>query len=327
MLHARNPAAPRRYTRAVIPPRITCPRCAYDLSGSVAAWVDSCPVRGTCPECGLTYRWAHVFNPDLLRLPRFVEHAKGFRQFARWALLTWLWALLPWVFWSRVELHHRTRPWVMAAWLLFIALACRVPKAALEYFYGAATGWVSLNDWSLLNPLTVPVISIRGSFARLPKIDPMWDAWPSSACWLLTFVALFPVLLLLMPISMSRATIRPAHVLRATIFSAAWPLLYLLQELAFDIVFFVHLELTPPAQLVNAWRFYPTLEPIREWTFQIIVVGGVAWGMLWWLLALVKGWKLRHGALAWALLMFITGCICTALYGFEVTLFGHVYRF
>jgi hypothetical protein len=39
-----------------------CPRCGYDLSGTIAAWECSCPVDGVCGECGLGFRWAGLFR-------------------------------------------------------------------------------------------------------------------------------------------------------------------------------------------------------------------------------------------------------------------------
>src|SRR5688572_19491648 len=48
-----------------------CPRCGYDLGGSAATWIASCPMAGECSECGLALEWADVLNPARRRLDGF----------------------------------------------------------------------------------------------------------------------------------------------------------------------------------------------------------------------------------------------------------------
>ncbi len=56
--------------------RSLCPRCDYDLAGAVSSWSDSCPVRGTCSECGLEFAWSDIIN-ERLTGPRWsYEHGK-----------------------------------------------------------------------------------------------------------------------------------------------------------------------------------------------------------------------------------------------------------
>ena len=44
----------------------SCPCCGYDQSGAIAAWNHaasrSCPLRGTCSECGAELWWGDVFR-------------------------------------------------------------------------------------------------------------------------------------------------------------------------------------------------------------------------------------------------------------------------
>jgi hypothetical protein len=42
--------------------RAGCPRCGYDLGGEVARWVEQCPLRGRCTECGLEVEWGPVLT-------------------------------------------------------------------------------------------------------------------------------------------------------------------------------------------------------------------------------------------------------------------------
>ena len=104
-----------------------CPRCYYDLSGPVATWSDRCPTTGVCSECGLAIEWADLLSPPRQRLRWLYEHA------GRWWNLRAVWmttarALLPWLFWRRIELHHQIMPRRLAAWplVLFASLFCAV---------------------------------------------------------------------------------------------------------------------------------------------------------------------------------------------------------
>ncbi|MCH8509668.1 MAG: hypothetical protein LAT64_12975, partial [Phycisphaerales bacterium] len=101
----------------------TCPRCGYDQSGEVAAWTDRCPVAGTCPECGTEFRWADLFDPARQDFPWLVEHTRSVRRRARRTVPTLVCLALPWVFWSRVNVHARTDARAVAGWLLMLFIA------------------------------------------------------------------------------------------------------------------------------------------------------------------------------------------------------------
>lgn len=106
------------------PPTPNCPRCAYELSGAVATWTDSCPLAGTCPECGLAFAWPDILDPARANLPGFIEHARdGVWTLFKSAWRTWAWAMLPWVFWRKVRLEHRIVP---RRWVVWMALTLGV---------------------------------------------------------------------------------------------------------------------------------------------------------------------------------------------------------
>ena len=65
------------------PRGILCPKCSYDLRGTMGDWSRACPLRGVCPECGLQFEWAEMIGEksgpvgraadaisDLLGVPR-----------------------------------------------------------------------------------------------------------------------------------------------------------------------------------------------------------------------------------------------------------------
>ena len=82
----------------------TCPRCGYDLRGVVAAWRESCPLSGTCAECGLTFDWEYILRPNRLTphwCVEFVPRRRGVPWAAAKTLLRSFW---PWGFWKRMNM-------------------------------------------------------------------------------------------------------------------------------------------------------------------------------------------------------------------------------
>src|SRR6185369_13902164 len=123
-------------------PKHVCPRCGYDVSGPVPTWSESCPLGGTCSECGLTFAWVDIFRPDRIAPAWSFEHARE-RLPARWFETVGR-ALAPSVFWSRVRLGARLRHGrLMEIALPLLLLGCVVSMAC-------GTRWGYLL-WSLYN--------------------------------------------------------------------------------------------------------------------------------------------------------------------------------
>ena len=105
-----------------------CPRCGYDLRGIVAAWRESCPLSGTCAECGLEFGWEYILRPDRLT-PRwcieFVPRRRGIPMAAAKTLLRSFW---PWGFWKRMHMAFPVR-WRRLA--IYILLLLIVPPTTL----------------------------------------------------------------------------------------------------------------------------------------------------------------------------------------------------
>ena len=51
-----------------------CPVCGYDQSGFISSWRDTCPLAGSCSECGAHIEWREVFRPDLYAQRSYAEH-------------------------------------------------------------------------------------------------------------------------------------------------------------------------------------------------------------------------------------------------------------
>lgn len=81
-----------------------CPRCGYDLSGSIAAWPeDRCPMQSRCSECGLDVAWAELLGRDAGAKVLF-ELARSHRLQA-WRRTSLL-CLRPNQLWSAVKMHQ-----------------------------------------------------------------------------------------------------------------------------------------------------------------------------------------------------------------------------
>jgi hypothetical protein len=100
-----------------------CPRCGYDLRGTVATWGDTCPVNGTCPECGLCFQWAELFS-IAYAMPRWcVEAPRSPLEVPGQAAATLVRSWLPWRFWSALRMSQPSRWGRLIAYLgLFVAV-------------------------------------------------------------------------------------------------------------------------------------------------------------------------------------------------------------
>lgn len=107
----------------------TCPRCGYDLRGTMTTWTRACPLEGTCTECGLAFEWADVFDRTRKEPAWCVEHARrGIWPVTRAIVATFLRSWLPWRFWHRLQLHHHIR---ISRLALYFTVTFMLPMALL----------------------------------------------------------------------------------------------------------------------------------------------------------------------------------------------------
>ncbi len=194
-----------------------CPRCGYDLSGLAASWRESCPMTGTCSECGHSYHWGDLFFP-LRHAPAWsFEHSP---KPAAALAASWWRALRPRSFWSRLQMHHTIvapRLWIaLAIVLLLLHLATGVGMVWLEHTAGviaAQTGsdWLRVRDpWSVfINPYARVVAN------QFPGVYAAW-------VYVAVLTALFcPGAFVMLRQTFTRLGLRRDHVLRAAGYSLA----------------------------------------------------------------------------------------------------------
>lgn len=107
---------------AVQPDEITCPRCGYDLRGTVSTWTDQCPIQGTCTECGLVFQWTHVLMISKYEPRWCVEFTPSFWRVPRASVGTILRSMLPWMFWRKMHMSSRVRWGRLAVFLFLLVL-------------------------------------------------------------------------------------------------------------------------------------------------------------------------------------------------------------
>ncbi len=101
----------------------TCPRCGYDLRGTVATWTDSCPLNGVCTECGLEFEWVEFFRPELHGEHWNIERVPTPTQLPLALIRTWLRSFAPWSFWSRLTMNHPIRSDRLAQYVIILAFS------------------------------------------------------------------------------------------------------------------------------------------------------------------------------------------------------------
>jgi len=103
-----------------------CPRCGYDVRGSMTTWTESCPVQGTCTECGLEFEWGRVLQPGRFAPLWCVEFEPRRSRIPRASLRTLMRSFRPWRFWSQVQMSHDVRPGRILAYLGCLVLSLLV---------------------------------------------------------------------------------------------------------------------------------------------------------------------------------------------------------
>ena len=99
-----------------------CPRCGYDLRGTVSAWTAQCPLAGTCTECGLALDWPAVIMPEKFEPTWCVEFVRGWKGVPRGCVHTLLRSCRPVKFWKAHDMSHRLRKRRLLAYAVFLLL-------------------------------------------------------------------------------------------------------------------------------------------------------------------------------------------------------------
>lgn len=328
---------------------IICPRCGYDLRGAVQSWESACPLAGRCAECGLDFDWREVMREATH--PKLFEH-----QWRKQPIRSLVWTLLtiarPWRFWREVRLAHRLRLRAILAVLLIAALlpaialfvegvfwihrageiaAAMQPRgptwwAAVKWipneFQGnwayTVQGGLTLRNWQPLS-----FVMVAPEFGE--RLAEVLRRQPTA----LLPPLLMPLAYVLVPESLGRATVRPRHLARVTLYSLAFLLLLALLycALLFGARVFLHFFDTSGrsygvgGSLLLRYAFWGEFRTWRSQTIymarlldpeHVHILAAQLPLLPWWGFACSHYMKLRH---AWgvALLLWVVVYLATVL--------------
>ncbi len=112
--------------------RSRCPRCGYDLRGAIAAWSDSCPLDGTCAECGLAFEWAEVLHREKFSPLWCVEFVRERRKFGRACVRTFARSFWPFGFWRALKMFMPIRWRRIFAYFVLLAFPFLIGYVAIQ---------------------------------------------------------------------------------------------------------------------------------------------------------------------------------------------------
>ena len=180
-----------------------CPLCGYDLFGLESP---------RCPECGYPFTWAELMDPKRREHPYLFEHhpEANFRSYWK----TVLGAMRPRRFWSSLNPVQPSRPkrlilyWCLGAALYLLAI--------MGQQVASTFAWANMNMTLGWRPPGSTRLSQTLMYAATPWY---WlyivEPWLMVLSWSwLTWLTL-----LIFRVSMRRAKINAAHVLRCALYS------------------------------------------------------------------------------------------------------------
>jgi hypothetical protein len=271
-------------------------------------------MQGRCAECGLDFAWADVLNPMRGRLPGLVEHSRGVRQFLRWTITTFFWAVLPQRFWARVKMHHAVRSGrIVLAGAITVVLAQAVgagTNIALGVMVGAygppvRMMWSNWGSWGpqiatrFLTPFA-DLYTLYTPTGTTVEIEWNLSPWIARIGTLAAFVLAWPALFVVLPATRKHARLRWAHVWRAALYPLwSFGLLLALYHAAMLLLGLASLTENTIDFGITAFFSYarfPIMAAIA-WT------AAPVWTAAWWYFAIVHGWKLERGRSLWLVLL------------------------
>lgn len=229
---------------------------------------------------------------------------------------------MPTLFWARVRLERRVVPWRWAIW----AIALVLPLHALASLLGSArilllsTAWLSGGGglrgttgtpggpnatgqtlW-ILGSWLYPVVRVDPWNARLAPTLPGWTlmlgSYPLWVWGVLGVHLLYWVQMLTLSHTRRGSGVRSAHIHRAFVYGLWWIAALALFRAARNALLVGEMVLTPASR----GRLGFTLFRITDLNEFAIGLPLLTWTVLWWLVAMKVGWRLRAAWVIWSVL-------------------------
>ena len=221
-LESRSAAAPEAtatpYDRAPVDQDVPCPLCDYNLRGTTEP---------RCPECGYRFEWRDLLDPDRRRHPYLFEHHPRRNVWSFWR--TFAGALWPNQFWWDVRPGQPSNVRrLVIYWLALNVITLALPLAMVG---------VDMTRYAIHNHQNRPRAPLVGPQAWVEATYPLppswrffekyfWEAGREILAPALMFAAVYLawpwvtfLALNIFQISMLRARVNVAHVLRCVVYT------------------------------------------------------------------------------------------------------------
>lgn len=284
-------------------PSAECPRCGYNLDGTVSTWTTQCPIRGRCNECGLELDWHRVFV--LTVHPWLFEYHWRRRPFSRF-LQTVSYAFRPRRFWREVRLTdpvHLMPAAVVTGSLALTGIVLLIATMVLPDY-----------QWRLKGVFvgrSFPQYGILEATLRMPRtIIRLMPGLP---------VALFamPVIFALIPTTMRQARVRRRHIVRIFFYSLIVPITIACAWCAVKLILHI-VGLNGLADAIDPfyWRRHVGSSVLTTFLLQLLpgmalVLPCTVWMANWWYLGCRRYLQLEHAGRITAVLTLILFLLAT----------------
>ncbi|MEE8154899.1 MAG: hypothetical protein V3T53_08040, partial [Phycisphaerales bacterium] len=285
-------------------PSAECPRCGYNLAGTVSTWTTQCPTQGQCNECGWEFDWHRVFV--LTVHPWLFEYHWRRRPFSRF-LQTVLHAFRPRRFWREVRLTDPVHLMPAAVVTGSLALAGGVLLIATlvlpEYLWRLSNGFpVGASFWR---------DEIVGSTLRMPRT--FMRIMPGLPVALFTM----PVIFALIPTTLRQSRVRRGHIVRIFSYSLVVPITIACAWCAVNLMLLI-IGLDQLADAIDPfyWRGHVGSSVLATFLLQLLpgmalVLPCTLWMANWWYLACRRYLQLEHAGRITAVLTLILFLLAT----------------
>lgn len=283
--------------------RPACPRCGYDQSGLVMTWSASCPMSGTCSECGLEFQWRDVLKPRPFPAWSY-EHGR-LLSLGRW-FRTGARAVCLFPLWRGLRLETAVIPLKLAAMLVLAV----VGVAAIA-FGGAWLSYGLARVLDISHPLADLLLFLGDWWiAAVWLFDGLREWWwlAVGAAWCL----FMPLAYQLLPGTLRRAKVRKVHILRVAAYAVLGALvLVCVRALLVWCVLCFESYMWDSSTWERTTLGVVVEQTIRWRTFGC---GLICWFIAFWWVATARYLRLPHAG-AVALLMVLLSGVCAGVVG------------
>jgi len=266
-----------------------CNACRYDLAGQHVGWTHQCPIEGTCPECGHTFRWSEAFSAGS-RL-RWAFELPGVSGIAlrRWWATTWR-VVQPSLFWRELG-NEKVVPGRLVRWFALMLIQLHLINLAIALVRRT----INVMQWSTpqyehpfwrspgerFRMLGAPYLGIE-ELTRYGNVETMFFADRFRAALACGSLAVGMMLFIM---TLSGITYRRASLARACVYGMM-PLAFMYAYAA--LYGFIAIVVESVFRFDAAW-WYGRRDPFGKWNLgasawltRLVNAACATWLMWWW---------------------------------------------